>query len=34
MTNLYADVILFDTVGSPYTGETAVSEGMGGSEIS
>lgn len=33
MTNLYADVILFDTVGSPYTGETAVSEGMGGSEF-
>lgn len=33
MTNLYADIILFDTVGSSYTGETVITEGMGGSEF-
>ena len=33
MTNLYADIILFDTIGSPYTGETAITSGMGGSEF-
>lgn len=30
---LYADVILFDTVGAPYTGETLLNSGMGGSEF-
>jgi hypothetical protein len=33
MTNLYADIILFDTIGSSYTGETAITNGMGGSEF-
>lgn len=33
MTNLYADIILFDSVGSPYTGETVNISGMGGSEF-
>ena len=33
MNNLYADIILFDSVGSPYTGETAITNGMGGSEF-
>lgn len=33
MSELYADIILFDTIGSPYTGETAVTSGMGGSEF-
>ena len=33
MNELYADIILFDTVGSPYTGETAITNGMGGSEF-
>ena len=33
MTNLYADIILFDTVGSSYTGETVITEGMGGCEF-
>lgn len=33
MSELYADIILFDTVGSSYTGETAVTSGMGGSEF-
>ena len=33
MTNLYADIILFDSVGSPYTGETVNTSGMGGSEF-
>jgi hypothetical protein len=30
---LYADVILFDTVGTPYTGKTREISGMGGSEF-
>ena len=33
MNELYADIILFDTIGSSYTGETAVTNGMGGSEF-
>jgi hypothetical protein len=33
MTKLYADIILFDTVGSPYTGKTLSESGMGGSEF-
>jgi hypothetical protein len=31
--NLYADIILFDSTGSPYTGETVITNGMGGSEF-
>lgn len=30
---LKADIILFDTVGTPYTGETCIKYGMGGSEF-
>lgn len=33
MMNLYADIILFDSTGSPYTGETVITNGMGGSEF-
>ena len=33
MSELYADIILFDTIGYSYTGETAVTSGMGGSEF-
>lgn len=33
MNELYADIILFDTSGSPYTGQTVHITGMGGSEF-
>ena len=33
MNELYADIILFDTSGSPYTGQTVNMTGMGGSEF-
>jgi hypothetical protein len=33
MNDLHADIILFDTVGSPYTGETVITNAMGGSEF-
>lgn len=33
MNELYADIILFDTVGSAYTGQTFYISGMGGSEF-
>ena len=33
MTDIYADVILFDSIGSPYDGNTMHQSGMGGSEF-
>ena len=33
MTDIYADVILFDSIGSPYDGNTMHKCGMGGSEF-
>lgn len=33
MSEIYADIILFDTVGSAYTGKTLETSGMGGSEF-
>jgi hypothetical protein len=33
MTDIYADVILFDSIGSPYDGNTTHKCGMGGSEF-
>lgn len=33
MTDIYADVILFDSIGSPYDGNTIHQSGMGGSEF-
>jgi len=33
MTDIYSDVILFDSIGSPYDGNTMHQSGMGGSEF-
>jgi hypothetical protein len=33
MTDIYADIILFDSIGSPYDGNTIHQSGMGGSEF-
>ena len=32
MNELFADIILFDTVCAPYTGDDLLTKGMGGSE--
>lgn len=33
MNTIFADVILYDEVGSPYTGDTIINSGLGGSEF-